>query len=113
MGVRLRGQGRIGTRIFRSRTRGYLNNNSISRFSGFSKRGNNNKNNRGRRFGNRPNRGRGGNKNFTRGRGNRRNNNNNNRNNNVNITKQGLDDDIEKYMARQKLDNDSIEMTAT
>jgi len=49
-------------RIFRSRTRGYLNNNVISRASGFNrKRGNNNNNNynnnnnnnRNRRFQNR------------------------------------------------------------
>jgi len=78
MGIRLRGQGRIGSmssndrhwfrmhifllaRIFRSRTRGYLNNNVISRASGFNrKRGNNNNNNynnnnnnRNRRFQNR------------------------------------------------------------
>jgi hypothetical protein len=45
-------------RVFRSRTRGYLNNNVISRVGGFSRRGNknnynNNNNNRGRRFQNR------------------------------------------------------------
>jgi len=113
MGIRLRGQGRIGTRIFRPRTRGYLNNNAISRVSGFSRRGNNknknNNNNRGRRFQNRPNRGRG-NKNFTRGRGNGRN--NNRKNNNANFTKESLDNDLEKYMAQTKLDNESIEMNA-
>jgi len=115
MGIRLRGQGRIGTRIFRPRTRGYLNNNVISRISGFSRRGNNkyknyNNNNRGRRFQNRPNRGRG-NKNFTKRRGNGRNNNRKN-NNNTNLTKENLDNDLEKYMAQTKLDNDSVEMNA-
>jgi len=123
MGIRLRGQGRIGTRVFRSRTRGYLNNNTISRMGGFSRRGNrtnnniinNNNNNRGRRFQTRPNRGRG-NKNFSRGRGNnRRNNNNNNNNNNTNksnVSKETLDNDLEKYMAQTKLDNEAIEMNA-
>jgi hypothetical protein len=111
MGIRLRGQGRIGTRIFRSQTRGYLNNNTISRVSGYSRRGNNNNNynNRGRRFQNRPNRGRGGNKNFNRGRGNGRNNNRRN-NNNPNFTKETLDNELEKYMAQTKLDNDSVDM---
>lgn len=37
----------ILARTFRPRTRGYLNNNTISRFSGYAPRGN--KNNRGRR----------------------------------------------------------------
>jgi hypothetical protein len=64
----------------------------------------------------RPNRGRGGNKNFTRGRGNGRNNNrrnnNNNNNNNPNFTKETLDNDLEKYMAQTKLDNDSVDMNA-
>ncbi|CAF0906297.1 unnamed protein product [Rotaria sp. Silwood1] len=119
MGLRLRGQGRVGTRIFRSRARGYLNNNTISRFSGFTRRGNNNKNNRGRRFGNRSNRGsnRGRpnrNKNFGRGRGNgrnqNRNQNNNNNNKNNNFTKESLDNDLEKYMAKANIDNSSIEM---
>jgi hypothetical protein len=59
----------------------------------------------------RPNRGRGGNKNFTRGRGNGRNNNRKN-NNNSNITKETLDNDLETYMAQTKIDNDSIEMNA-
>jgi len=125
MGIRLRGQGRIGTRIFRSQTRGYLNNKTISRVGGFSRRGNNNNNNnnnnRVRRFPNRPNRGRGrggnqnfnrnrgrgGNQKFTRGRGNGRNN-----NNNVNVTKEYLDNELESYMAQTKIDNDSIEMNA-
>ena len=69
MGIRLRGQGRIGgsrwseipprecltflsrilARTFRSQTRGYLNNNAISRFSGYSTRGNRNNTIRGRR----------------------------------------------------------------
>ncbi|CAF0727720.1 unnamed protein product [Rotaria sordida] len=113
MGLRLRGQGRVGTRIFRSRTRGYLNNNTISRFSGFNRRGNNNKNNRGRRFGNRPNRGRpNANRNFMRGRGNGRNQNRNKNNNknNINLTKENLDNDLEKYMAKTNIDNNSIEM---
>ncbi|CAF2597752.1 unnamed protein product [Rotaria sp. Silwood2] len=119
MGLRLRGQGRVGTRIFRSRTRGYLNNDTISRFSGFTRRGNNNnKNNRGRRFGNRSNRGRpNGNKNFMRGRGNGRNQNQNqnrnrnkNNNNNTNFTKEILDSDLDKYMAKANIDNNSIEM---
>jgi len=120
MGIRLRGQGRIGTRIFRSRTRGYLNNNVISRASGFNrKRGNNNNNNynnnnnnnRNRRFQNRPNRGRG-NRGFNRGRGNNnRRNNNNNNNNNPKFTKETLDNDLEKYMAQTKLDNEAAEMS--
>ncbi len=63
----------------------------------------------------RPNRGRG-NKNVTRGRGNNRRNNNNNNNNNKsnkpNVTKANLDDDLEKYMAQTKLDNEAIEMNA-
>ncbi|CAF1513951.1 unnamed protein product [Rotaria sordida] len=113
MGVRLRGQGRIrGTRTFRPRTRGYLNNNTISRYSGYLMRGN--KNNRGRRNANnnnnnnfnRSNRGRFG-KNFNRGRG--RNNNNNN-NNNRNITRESLDTDLDKYMAQTKIENDSVDM---
>lgn len=115
MGVRLRGQGRIrGTRTFRPRTRGYLNNNNISRFSGYNPRGN--KNNRGRRYGNnnnnnnnnfnRSNRGRPG-KNFNRGRGR-----NNNNNNNRNLSKETLDNDLDKYMAQTKLENDSVEMSA-
>ncbi|CAF1015246.1 unnamed protein product [Adineta steineri] len=118
MGVRLRGQGRIETRIFRSQKRGYLNNNTRGRFGGFQRRGNNNNynnnnnNNQGRRFGNRPNRGRGrggngnGNRNFTRGRG------GNNRNNNTNFSKETLDNDLEKYMSQTKIDNDSIDMNA-
>ncbi len=42
----------ILARTFRSRTRGYLNNNTISRFSNYSTRGNRNTNTRGRRNGN-------------------------------------------------------------
>lgn len=38
-------------RIFRSKRRGFLNNNMGGRFGGFQRRGNNN--NQGRRFGNR------------------------------------------------------------
>ncbi|CAF1068854.1 unnamed protein product [Adineta ricciae] len=118
MGVRLGGQGRIGTRIFRSKRRGFLNNNIGGRFGGFQRRGNNN--NQGRRFGNRPNRGRGGNrgggrgnKAFSRGRGNGRNNNrNNNNNNNANVSKETLDNDLDKYMAQTKLDADSVDMNA-
>lgn len=129
LGVRLRGQGRIGgTRTFRSRTRGYLNNNAVSRFSGYSSRGNrlkynnnNNNNNRGRRGGNnnrgnnnnfnRSNRGRGGpNTNNRGGRGNRRMNNNNN--NNRNVTKEVLDNDLDKYMSNAKLDPETNEMDA-
>ncbi|CAF2836781.1 unnamed protein product [Rotaria sp. Silwood2] len=112
MGIRLRGQGRIrGARAFRPRTRGYLNNNTISRYSGYSMRGN--RNNRGRRNTNnnnnfnRSNRGRFG-KNSNRGRGR----NNNNNNNNKNFTKESLDTDIDKYMAQTKIENDSIEMNA-
>jgi hypothetical protein len=110
LGVRLRGQGRIGgPRTFRSRTRGYLNNNAISRFT----RGNRNRNNRGRwnnnnnnfNF-NRNNRGRGG-KNFNRGRGGRGRN-----NNNKNVSKESLDTDLDKYMAHTKIENDSIDMNA-
>ena len=62
----------------------------------------------------RPNRGRGngggrgGNKTFTRGRGNGRN--NNRKNNNTNFTKETLDNELEKYMAQTKIDNDSIQM---
>ncbi|UJR22152.1 hypothetical protein I4U23_025216 [Adineta vaga] len=118
MGIRLRGQGRIGgTRTFRPRTRGYLNNNNISRFSNYSSRGN--RNNRGQRNGNnnnfnRTNRGRGGagggGKNSNnRGRGrNNRNSNNNNRN----VSKQTLDNDLDKYMSQTKLENDSVDMNA-
>ncbi|CAF1149621.1 unnamed protein product [Rotaria sordida] len=114
MGIRLRGQGRIrGTRTFRSRTRGYLNNNTISRYSGYSMRGN--KNNRGRRYANnnnnynnnnrnfnRSNRGRFG-KNPNRGRG-------RNNNNNKNLTRETLDTDLDKYMAQTKIENDSVDM---
>jgi hypothetical protein len=98
-------------RTFRSRTRGYLNNNAISRFT----RGN--RNNRGQRTGNnnnynnnnfnRSNRGRG-RPNFNRGRGRGRNNNTNNKN----VSKETLDTDLEKYMAQTKMDNDSIDMNA-
>jgi len=117
MGIRLRGQGRVGgPRTFRPRTRGYLNNNSISRFT----RGNRNRNNnRGRRGGggnnnnnfNRFNRGRG-RRNFNnrgRGRGRGR----NNQNNNKNFTKESLDTDLDKYMAQTNIGgNDSIDMNA-
>ncbi|CAF1334980.1 unnamed protein product [Adineta steineri] len=128
MGIRLQGQGRIGgTRTFRSRTRGYLNNNAISRFSNFSPRGGNRNmnNNRGRRIGNnnsiktnnnfiRSNRGRG-TKNFSRGGrggGRGRNNNNNTNKNNTNVSKASLDTDLDKYMAQTKIENDSIDMNA-
>jgi len=117
MGIRLRGQGRIGgPRTFRPRTRGYLNNNAISRFT----RENRNRNNRGRRGGNnynnynnnnnfnRSNRGRG-RKNFNRGRGGR---NNNTNNNNRNISKESLDTDLDKYMARTNIESDSVDMNA-
>lgn len=57
----------------------------------------------------RPNRGRG-NRGFNRGRGNNRRNNNNN-NNNPKFTKETLDNDLEKYMAHTKLDNESAEMS--
>lgn len=117
MGIRLRGQGRIGgTRTLRPRTRGYLNNNNISRLSNYSTRGQNrNKNNRGGRYGNnnnnnnsnRSNRGRGG-KNTTRGRGR----NNNNNNNNRNVSKETLDTDLDKYMSQTKIDSDSVDMNA-
>ncbi|UJR26986.1 hypothetical protein I4U23_008293 [Adineta vaga] len=127
MGVRLGVQGRVGTRIFHSRKRGFINNNTGGRFGGFQRRGNNNNyNNQGRRFGNRPNRGRGGggggrgggdrgrgNRGFSRGRGNGRfNNRNNNSNNNRNVSKETLDNDLEKYMAQTKLDTDSVDMNA-
>jgi len=95
MGIRLRGQGRIGgPRTFRSRTRGYLNNNTISRFTRGN--GNRNRNNRGQRNGN----------------NNYNNNNNNNNNNNKNISKETLDTDLDKYMAQTKIENDSIDMNA-
>ena len=55
----------------------------------------------------RSNRGRGGPA-GNRGRGSRRNNNTGNRN----VTKEGLDSDLDKYMAQTKLENDSIEMNA-
>ncbi len=54
----------------------------------------------------RSNRGRGG-KNFNRGRG-RINNNSNNRN----VSKEGLDTDLDKYMAQKNLGNDSVDMNA-
>ncbi|CAF3229963.1 unnamed protein product [Rotaria socialis] len=118
MGLRLRGQGRVGTRVFHSRTRGYLNNNTVSRFGGYSRRGSNNNkinnnNNRGRRFGNKQTRGRpGGNKNVTRGRGNGRNQNRKNNNNNTSLTKETLDNDIESYMAKTNIDNSSMDINA-
>jgi len=59
----------------------------------------------------RPNRGRG-NRGFNRGRGNNnRRNNNNNNNNNPKFTKETLDNDLEKYMAQTKLDNEAAEMS--
>lgn len=122
LGIRLRGQGRIGgTRTFRSRTRGYLNNNAVSRFSGYASRGNRLKNNRGRRGGNnnnnnfnRSNRGRGGpNTNNRGGRGRGRGNRGaNNNNNNRNVTKESLDSELDNYMAQTKLDPESNEMDA-
>jgi len=110
MGVRLGGQGRVGgPRTFHSRTRGYLNNNAISRFT----RGNRNRNNNrgGRRnnnnnFNRTNNRGRG-RKNFNRGGGRGRNN-----NNNKNVSKESLDTDLDKYMQQTKLETDSIDMNA-
>jgi len=133
MGVRLRGQGRIGTRGgFRKRTRGYLNNSTVSRFTGnknnnrqgggrFQQRGggNPNKINRGsmifRRGGgggnrNNPTRGRGGGARNMRGGKNK--NNSNNINTGGNVTKQSLDDDLEHYMAQTKLDTESFDMNA-
>jgi len=130
LGIRLRGQGRIGgTRTFRSRTRGYLNNNAVSRFSGYAPRGNPLRNNRGRRGGNnnnnnnnfnRSNRGRGGpntnnrggpNTNNRGGRGRGRGNRGMN-NNNRNLTKESLDSELDNYMAQTKLDPESNEMDA-
>ncbi|CAF0845324.1 unnamed protein product [Adineta ricciae] len=111
MGIRLRGQGRIGgTRAFRPRTRGYLNNNAISRISNYSSRGN--RNNRGRRNGNPSNK-----NNFNRSNGNRGGKNVNNRgrarnNPNRNVTKEGLDNELEKYMSHAKLENEAVDMNA-
>jgi hypothetical protein len=115
MGIRLRGQGRVGgPRTFRPRTRGYLNNNQISRFTRGNRyrTNNNNNNNRGRRNNNnnnfnRQNRGRG-RGNFNRGRGRGRGQNNNNRN----VSKESLDTDLDKYMAHTKIENDAVEMNA-
>ncbi|CAF0958397.1 unnamed protein product [Rotaria magnacalcarata] len=123
MGVRLRGQGRIrGTRTFRPRTRGYLNNNTMSRYGGFSRRGNMNNRGRGGVGGRAANRGggrrNGNNNNFNRPNNRGRFGNNSNRggrgrmNNNKNLTKESLDTEIDKYMAQTKIENDSIEMNA-
>lgn len=126
MGVRLRGEGRINTtRTFRSRTRGFLNNEFIGRVTGNQQRGNRFRPNRGRvsfsrnKNFNRPNRARGGRINNRGGRGFNRNRNNNNQNNNnssnnpkQNVTREKLDDDLDQYMSKTKLDEESGAMDA-
>lgn len=125
MGVRLRGEGRINTtRTFRSRTRGFLSNEFIGRMTGNQQRGNRFRPNRGRgnfsrnRNFNRPIRARGGRNNNRGGRGFNRNRNNNNQNNNSNnnqkpnVTREKLDDDLDQYMSKTKLDEESGAMDA-
>ena len=118
-------------RTFRNRTRGFLNNNAIGRFTrgnrnniirgrrnnnynNYNNNNNNNNNfNRGRGRGNfNRGRGRGQGQGQGRGRGRGRGQNNNNRNNNPNLSKENLDSDLDKYMSQTKIGNDGIDMDA-